>query len=427
MIVTCAGLAASALVGACAGRPQGAIAPATKPAPTLPEASVKPALDPQRPITTIALGSCLKEDQPTPALSAAARIQPDLFVFLGDNMYGDSTDMNVFREKYAKLAAQPGLVALRAGATRILATWDDHDYGDNDLGREYTMRRESQALFCDFWGEAESSPRRTRDGIYDALTFGPQGQRVQVILLDTRFNRSELRRRPPETMPTVRGERGAWWSAGYAGDYLFDNSQDATILGEAQWAWLEEQLRQPAEVRVIASSIQFVSEEHRFENWANFPRERVRMVELINRTGASGVVFVSGDRHWAEISSLMPGALTSTPPTFEDPSVRPAPASSQPRYPLFDLTASAINRPAGDRTERNRHRLGDDGRGTANALGGPYPLHNFGLITINWDLTSERRMRQGEVHVPTPTVTLEVRDGRGAGVLRRQVRLSELR
>ncbi len=378
-------------------------------------------------VVTIALGSCIKEDQPSPALEAAARIQPDVFVFLGDNIYGDSTDMEVFRTKYANLEAQPGLRALRAGPTRVLATWDDHDFGDNDMGVEYTMKRQTQAIFCDFWKEPADSKRRTRDGIYDSVLLGPQGQRVQIILLDARFNRSPLKRRTPSDTPLPRGQRGEWWSAGYGGDYLAHTDTTTTLLGEAQWAWLEEQLKVPAEVRLIASSVQFASEEHRFESWANFPHERVRMARLIKRTGAAGVVFASGDRHWGELSAVRPGKLTSTPPTFEDPSIKLASDADQPTYPLFDVTASALNRSASVRTERNMHRLGDAGEGKANDQGGPYLLGNFGLITINWDQRSERRARQGEAHVPDPTLTLEIRDARGAGVLRHQVRLAELK
>ncbi len=362
------------------------------------------------PLATIGFGSCLNQEQPSEALHTCAKLRPDVFVFLGDNIYADTTDEAVFKAKYAKLDAQPGLRAMREAGTRVLATWDDHDFGKNDAGADYTFKAESQRLFLDFWGEPAGSARRARAGIYDAQVFGPEGKRVQIILLDTRTHRSPLVRRPARA-PGPDGKspgRGPWWAGGYAGDYLANADASTTILGEQQWAWLEEQLRVPAQVRIIATSIQFVSEEHRFENWANFPHERGRMVDLINRTGAAGVLFISGDRHWAEISTLRQGRLTARPPTFEDPAFVPAPDAQQPAYALIDATSSALNRNASKRVEMNMHR---DGAGVhANS---PYGLANFGWITLDWE---------GE-----GSVTIEVRDQRGASVISKRASLSDLR
>jgi hypothetical protein len=44
-------------------------------------------------------------------------------------------------------------------------------------------------------------------------------------------------------------------------------------------------LRQPADVRVIVSSIQVLPDDHRFEKWGNFPAERRRLLALIRATG----------------------------------------------------------------------------------------------------------------------------------------------
>ena len=51
-------------------------------------------------------------------------------------------------------------------ATRVLATWDDHDYGENDAGSEYPLKETSKQIFLDFFGVAKDSPRRERDGVY---------------------------------------------------------------------------------------------------------------------------------------------------------------------------------------------------------------------------------------------------------------------
>ena len=100
----------------------------------------RPTLDrlPQR----IAFGSCARQDKPQPIWDAVLDSSPDLFIFLGDNIYGDTHDMAVLRGKYAELAAQPGFRRL-AEQVPILATWDDHDYGENDAGSEYPHKEAS--------------------------------------------------------------------------------------------------------------------------------------------------------------------------------------------------------------------------------------------------------------------------------------------
>jgi len=169
--------------------------------------------------------------------------RPDLFVFLGDNIYADTADKDVMRAKYAKLKNNAGFARLMQ-ACPILATWDDHDYGVNDGGADYPQKVESQRIFVDFWRDPPNSPRRKRPGVYDAKVFGPEGKRLQVILLDTRYFRGPLK----------KGERRV------GGPYFPSNDKSITMLGEAQWKWLEQQLRVPADVRIIASSIQCVSD-----------------------------------------------------------------------------------------------------------------------------------------------------------------------
>ena len=329
------------------------------------------AADADAPLTRIAFGSCFHEDRPCPAFAAVREAEPDLFVLLGDNVYGDTEDMAVLRAKWAQLAAEPNFKAIRDRAP-VLATWDDHDFGVNDGGAEYPKRAESQAAFLDFLNEPADSPRRATPGVYDARTFGPEGKRVQVILLDTRYFRSPLRRRAVEPDD----------SFGLGGPYEPNRDPAATVLGEAQWAWLADRLREPAEVRLIASSVQVLSDEHGWEGWGNFPLQRDRLLSLIAETGAGGVLFLSGDRHSAEISRA---------------------EGSPAGYPLYDLTASSFNAPAAWKNERNRHRVGS-------LYGGA----NFGLIEIDWG-------REGN-----PQLTLQIRREDGRPVLQDTVRLDAL-
>ncbi|MDX2115480.1 MAG: alkaline phosphatase D family protein [Planctomycetota bacterium] len=335
--------------------------------------------DPAELVTRIAFGSCAQQERAQPIWHVIADAEPDVFIFLGDNIYGDSDDAEVLRAKYAKLAAMPGLRRMCAEGTGVLATWDDHDFGRNDAGAEYPSKEASQRVFVDFFGTPAGAGPRTRPGVYDSVMLGPEGFRVQVILLDTRTFRTPL------------AEKGSWGEAeralGIPGPYAPVTDSSATLLGEAQWEWLRERLAEPASLRVIASSVQVASEEHCFEKWMNFPAERDRLIRLINDSRAGGVVFISGDRHHAEISRL---ADAGPPPAID------------PRYPLFDVTSSALNQTKGWGNELNRHRLGST-----------FHEENFGLIEIDWSAED-------------PALSLEIRDVRGRTVIRRRVPFSEL-
>lgn len=310
-------------------------------------------------IDTIAFGSCAREREPQPVWTEIIAKDPDLFLFIGDNQYADvwyedgkrvmKPIPNIERllEAYRDLGNQPGYRRMQRHCP-IMATWDDHDYGANDAGNDFSLRAESQQAFLDFYGFRENDPIREQEGIYHARTFGEPGQRVQVIMLDTRYHRDPLERASP-------GERRG-------GPYVPTRDTGKTILGEAQWEWLEEQLRQPAHVRIIASSIQVVADEHGWETWGNFPHERQRLYDLIDETDASGVLFVTGDRHLMEISRE-PGDVAG----------RRAP------YPMWDFTSSGLNerpRPVGD---PNSFRVGPVLRET-----------NFGIINIEWADSIER-------------------------------------
>jgi alkaline phosphatase D len=122
---------------------------------TLPCPEPQPGTEVQR----IAFGSCAREERPQPIWHAIADQNPQVFLFLGDNIYADSDDMNVHRADYARLGAVLGFQRLCRQGTAVLATWDDHDYGKNDAGVEWTAKREAQAVFLDWLGVPAGSPR----------------------------------------------------------------------------------------------------------------------------------------------------------------------------------------------------------------------------------------------------------------------------
>lgn len=319
--------------------------------------------DPLHPVSLIAFGSCAHENKSQPILERAAEAEPDLFIYLGDNIYGDTHDMDKLRKKYGKLKEKAEFHML-CGSTPILATWDDHDYGENDAGRHYPMKSESREIFLDFWNEPAESERRKHPGVYHARLLGSVDRRVQVILLDTRSFRDDLLH-----------AKGKPWK----NDYRPNPSPDSTFLGAEQWAWLETQLKKPAKVRIIASSNQFSHAYNGWESWRNVPREQEKMENLIRECHAEGVIFISGDVHWGELSRYEPQNL----------------------YPLYDLTSSGITQ-----TWRNVEE-------NQNRIGAPVRENNFGMIEIEWEKKD-------------PKINFYLQDREGKTVLNRSVRLSEL-
>jgi alkaline phosphatase D len=314
-------------------------------------------------VSRIALGSCAKQDRPMPIWSAVSTVKPDVLLMLGDNIYGDTEDMTVLRQKYDLLAADRGFGMVR-NTIPIVAVWDDHDYGANDAGHEYPKRRESQQVFLDFFKIPEDAVVRKRQGIYRAMVVGPVGRRVQFICLDTRFHRTALKSIP-------KGDRVKG-----LGPYVPTDDPNATVLGSQQWDWLAAMLQRPAEIRIILSSIQVASIEHGWEHWGQFPAERARLLKTIRDSEAAGVIVVSGDRHSAEISRI------------------PAGDDALP-YPLYDLTASSLNEPLGSnrddkQDESNRYRIGKRFHGA-----------NFGTIDIEWGTADDGGL---------PAVTLAIHD-----------------
>jgi alkaline phosphatase D len=229
----------------------------------------------------------------------------------------------------------------------------------------------------------KDDPRRTQEGVYSAHLFGPKGKRVQFILLDGRYFRSPLKK------GFQPGEPGD----GFRGIYKSNTDKDATMLGETQCRWLSEQLKVPAELRIIGAGIQVVADEHGSETWGNFPRERQRLFRLIRETKADGVVLLSGDRHLAEISRLA------------------ADHADGVGYPLFDITSSSLNLPSGNFT-KSKVRFANEIN--SYRIGLTYFDVNFGTVLIDWDQAD-------------PVVRLQVREEQGGVVLQQRLTLSHLR
>lgn len=298
-------------------------------------------------LTRILVASCLDEEKgDSAAMRSIAGETADLFLMMGDNVYGDKNgpayvnnqpDLDELRASFRDLAAREDFKAVRAKFPMMVA-WDDHDMGANDAGREFPFKRLAERIHERFWG-LDDKDVGAYPGTYYARMFGPEGQRVQVIMLDTRFFRSAL-------TPTDE------WNKPGKERYMPSADPAQDMLGNDQWTWLENRLQDKADVRLIVSSVQVLPTVHGFEAWSTMPLEQQRLFRLIRESEANGVVFVSGDRHTAFL--------------YEDKAALP--------YPVSEITASSLNVSFAETTAENDARQTGEG----------YPPENYGAIGIDW-------------------------------------------
>ena len=286
------------------------------------------------PMETIAFGSCNDQKREQIIWKDIRENKPNLWIWLGDNIYGDTEDMVAMEGMYKSVKYHPDYLALKKNCP-VIGIWDDHDYGVNDGDKNYPKKVESKKLLLDFLGVHPQAPVRQREGAYQVYEMGPEDKKIKIILLDARYFRDELQ---PNPGPESR--------------YFVNETGD--ILGEAQWEWLEKELtNSTAKIHLIGSGIQFLPEEHGYEKWANFPTARKRFLDLLVKTKPASTILMSGDRHIAELSKMDLEGLG---------------------YPLYEITSSGLTHSYTKADESNRYRQG--------------PLissKNFGLLKINWE------------------------------------------
>lgn len=288
----------------------------------------------------IAFGSCADQDQPEPIWKSIEEDRPDLFLFMGDNVYADKPHQKPIAEQYRKLDQIPEYRSIRSKVP-FMATWDDGDYGTPDGGADAPTRDIAKKDFLNYWNYVKNSlplDQINRGGLFHVKTIGPKNKVVQIIMLDTRYYRSPLKKNPDFNQENKQM-------------FLPSTNKRDTMLGEEQWHFLEAQLRKPANLRLVVSSVQLIANDHGFEKWGNFPLERQRFFELLKRTGARNIVVLSGDRHIGTIAKTdIKGWGT-----------------------LYEITASSLNRPK-DIQEKD-----------VTYVGNVASRENFGLATVDWN------------------------------------------
>lgn len=307
-------------------------------------------------LSFFAHGSCADQRKPQRFWSTLLRTAPQLFLFNGDLVYGDCTNVSSCPALPAAWRALFHNPHFRAAAERLPMTGilDDHDYGANDchagLEKFDSWKSFAKHLFLERFGVRTDDERRLRGGLYTAMSFGPLGRRTQIILLDTRWFRSPFLRSPCQGCP------GRERYTSYNGTA----SAQHTMLGEAQWQWLEAVLREPAELRLVVSTVQVLATGHGWEHWGLIPTEAARLLSTIAHTGARGVVLLSGDRHTGGIYRVRRGERAFGAP--------PLP------YDLVEITSSSLT---------HSYRTAHDETGVAR-VGNLTHENNFGTVAVDW-------------------------------------------
>ena len=280
----------------------------------------------------IAFGSCLDQEDPQPIWNSVFKEDIDSFIFLGDNVYGDipSGKLNKMHEAY-KL--QSKMIPSWLFKKNVEVIWDDHDFGENDGGASYPLKHEAQKLYLDFWKIPNNDVRHTREGIYTNKIININGFKINLILLDTRYFRSDLKK-----------------TKGVKPVYLKNEELNATILGNQQWSWLTEVIKIKTDLTIIATSIQLLATEHRFEKWSNFPKDHLKLKNLL-KSQSRPIVVISGDRHQGAI--------------YKDENI-------------YEITSSSLNKTIssvfGRPKEEDKYMIGEMFSG-----------ENYGLITVDAD------------------------------------------
>ena len=234
-------------------------------------------------ILTLGFGSCLHQDRSMAILKTIEKKELDLFMFIGDNVYGDQEDgeldklIRTYKKQYNNLEN-----FLKNVSTEFI--WDDHDFGINDGGSNYRYKDRAKELFLETWKIPSNDLRRLRDGLYFDKIIKKNGLKVHLIFLDNRSFKSEWKL--TDEFNKEGKER-----------YVKDFDPQKTLLGKKQWQWLKDKLNEDSDIKIILSSLQILSLGHGWESWDKLPLERERLFNLIDESDVSNLFILSGDRH----------------------------------------------------------------------------------------------------------------------------------
>lgn len=241
----------------------------------------------------VAFGSCarVQDDPEQPIWRALQQWQPDLFLWLGDNIYGDSLNPQVLATEYQRQRFVPAFQPL-ARSVPQLATWDDHDFGLDNYDHTNPIKDDALALFKQYWANPAAGTSDT-PGVFFRYHYGG----VDFFFLDCRYYRSEN---------------------------TTEDGPGKTMLGLPQLTWLKSELeRSRAPFKILVSGSNWaLGQNLGSDTWAGFLHERNALFEHIRERGIDGVVLLAGNTHFPYASC--------------------SPWSDYGGYDLYDLTSSAL-------------------------------------------------------------------------------------
>ena len=363
-------------------------------------------------ITTLAVGSSADQNSPQPIWKIIEQSKPDLFLFAGDTVSlnaTSTTEAKLLTPLFKKLNFIPEFRSLREKIP-FLSVWNNTDFGMNYSGGDNPDKELRRTEFIKYWSYLQTAIPQGQKPLYHAKILGPKKQKVQIIMLDTRWDRSAFKKNPedhiaaapnltntpqkpvspeknqttgsaaaavpatdakavtPATDVATKPAEVAAEAISYPQPFLSDDDKTKHFLSEEQWTWLENELKKPTELKILVSSIQIISNDHHFEKWGNFPNERERFFRLLIKTKAKNIILLSGDRHLGAIAKLEVKKLG----------------------PIFEMTTSGLNG-----TFEKNNILTD-----MTYLKDAYAKPNFGLVKINW----EKRKVSLEIHSETDEI-----------------------
>ena len=303
-------------------------------------------------ILTLGFGSCLHQDRSMAILKTIEKKELDLFMFIGDNVYGDQEDgeldklIRTYKQQYNNLEN-----FLKNVSTEFI--WDDHDFGLNDGGSNYRYKDRAKELFLETWKIPSNDLRRLRDGLYFDKIIKKNGLKVHLIFLDNRSFKSEWKL--TDEFNKEGKER-----------YVKDFDPEKTLLGKKQWQWLKDKLNEDSDIKIILSSLQILSLGHGWESWDKFPLQREKLFKLIDESNLSNLFILSGDRHRGGFYRF----------------------KTNDNNDIYEFTSSSLNLPIPFNTEENGPLR----------IGSTYRKANFGVVRIFEDkVVMELTSNKGKV------------------------------
>jgi len=139
----------------------------------------------------LAFGSCNKTSIDPLVWKTIADQDPDAWLWLGDIVYGSANELEDLEARYNKQKANPDYQILKQKA-HVFGIWDDHDYGPNDGGSDYSYKDESKSLLLQFLELEDQHPVRQREGYTKPILLAREHKKYYLFYLITAILKSPI-------------------------------------------------------------------------------------------------------------------------------------------------------------------------------------------------------------------------------------------